>query len=106
MTRNEAEEMKATTDAIVENLNVIQAFGYDLSDLNDLAKTSAEAVANLQELSDWNVDDVEEIGFKAEQTLAALQGIDQSDWTVDDVDEIGKKAAEALVTLQELEEAS
>jgi hypothetical protein len=107
MTKNEAEKVKALTDAIVENLNTIHAFGYDLTDLGDMAKASAEAIACLQELnqSEWTVDDIDEIGNKAGAALTTLQELDQSDWSVGDIDEIGKKAAETLVTLQKLEEA-
>jgi hypothetical protein len=81
MTAEDAKELKALTDAIVQHLETIQSFGYDLNDLNEMAKASAQAVESLQELDQWG-------------------------WSLDDIDDIGNKAAEVLTTLQELEEAS
>ncbi len=102
----QARELKKLTDNIAENLRTIQSFGYELSDLNQLAGATGRVVANLESLPKWSVDEVEEICTKAAAALAALKQLDESDWTVDAIDELGRKAAETAATLQQLEQAS
>lgn len=102
----QARELKKLTDNIAKNLKTIQSFGYELSDLNQLAEASGRVAANLESLSRRSVHGVEEIGTKAAAALVELERLDESDWTVDAIDELGRKAAETAATLQQLEQAS
>jgi hypothetical protein len=77
---DEAQQLKAVTDAIVKNLKLIQSFGYNFQELVDIAKVSAQAAGSVRELvvSQWTLDEVEEIGIKATRALSALQTIEKA----------------------------